>query len=504
MAIMSRSTIRVDQGGPASEPPDGTTPPAPASLRGRALGGAFWSMVGFGGGQVIRLASNLILTRLLFAEAFGLNALCSVLIQGLQLFSDIGLGPSVIQNRRGDDPRFLHTAFTMQVVRGLLLFLVACALTVPFARFYGDPRLLAMVPLIAFTTVMQGFQSIRLFTANRELAVGRINLIELLSQIAGTAVMVAWALVHRSVWALVAGALATNLAKTALSHLMLPGPRDRLRWNRADAHEIFRFGRWIFLSTVFTFLAGQSDRLIFGKLVPLGLLGVYGIALMIAMLPSQALYQLTSSIYFPLYSRVVARGEDLAAEMRRTRAPVIVLGGWAACGLVAGGPTAVRLIFDARYQEAGWMVQWLALGLWFLLLENLNGVALLARGLAHWTTAGSLAKFLAMTAMIPLGFKLGGFPGAVAAVAMSEIVRYLVSTLGTERQKLRAWPRDLLVTAVLLLVAAAVRLAVIRLQGRWPVALEAALVAVLVTAAWLPLGWPHAQALLRRRRQRTG
>ncbi len=149
---------------------------------------------------------------------------------------------------------------------------------------------------------------------------------------------------------------------------------------------------------MFTFLAGQSDRLIFGKLVPLGLLGVYGMALMIALLPSQALSQMISSIHFPLYSRVVVRGEDLLAEMRRTRAPVIILGGWAACGLVAGGPTAVRLLFDARWHEAGWMVQLLSLGLWFLMLENLNGVALLARGLAHWTTAGSLAKLLAMTA----------------------------------------------------------------------------------------------------------
>lgn len=495
MTVMSPSTDSVESAQPAAG-----AAPAPASLRGRAVGGAFWTMVGFGGSQVIRFASQLILTRLLLPEAFGLNALCSVLMIGLQLFSDIGLGPSIIQNRRGDDPRFLHTAFTMQVVRGLVLWLVACALTIPFARFYGDARLVALVPVIGFTSVLQGLQSTKLYTANRELAMARINLLELSAQIAGTAVMIAWALVHRSVWALVAGGIATSLVKSLLTHAMLPGVADRLRWHRADAREIFRFGRWIFVSTVFTFLAGQSDRLIFGKLIPLDLLGVYGLALMIALLPSQALSQLISSIHFPLYSRVVARGEDLLAEMRRTRAPVIILGGWAACGLVAGGPTAVRLVFDPRWHEAGWMVQWLSLGLWFLLLENLNGVALLARGLAQWTTAGSLAKFVALTALIPLGYKLGGFPGAVAGLATSELARYLVSTIGTIRQKLPNWPRDLAVSGFLILVAGAVRLLVMRIEGQWPVALEAALVAGLVTAAWLPLAWPHAQKILRRRR----
>ena len=256
-------------------------------------------MVGFGGGQVIRLASPLILSRLLFEEAFGLMALCNVLVAGLQLFSDIGLGPSIIQNRRGNDPSFLHTAFTMQAARGLLLWLVACALTIPFARFYGDPLLAGhgardcLHQRAAGVSVDQGVH-------RQPRAGGRPHqLARDLSQMAGTAVMVGWAyLTARSGHWWRAPSSATSSRRCSATRCCRAS-RDRLRWNRADAREIFRFGRWIFLSTVFTFLAGQSDRLIFGKLVPLGLLGVYGIALMIALLPSQALYQMTSSIHFP-------------------------------------------------------------------------------------------------------------------------------------------------------------------------------------------------------------
>jgi O-antigen/teichoic acid export membrane protein len=307
--------------------------------------------------------------------------------------------------------------------------------------------------------------------------------------------------VHRSIVALAVGTLVSAAMKLLFTHLALPGVSNRFCWDRAAVREIVGFGRWIFVSTVFTFLAGQSDRLIFGKLVALELLGIYGIAATLAAIPSMALGQLRSSVYYPLYARVVVRGEDLASEMRRTRAPLLLAGAWATCGLIAGGPTAMRLLYDTRYAEGGWMVQWVALGLWFLLLESLNGVGLLALGRPKWVAAGSFVKFAGMAALIPLGYGLAGFPGAVAAVALSEMLRYLVSCLGSEAAGIRCWPRDLLMTGLLVLWAAAVRLLIVRLSGTIPIGVEAALVTVLVTLAFLPLGWRYLRVVAARLRR---
>ena len=104
-----------------------TAPPAEEHpFEGRAERGALWVVVGYGGAQLIRLLGNLILTRLLFEEAFGVMALMSTVLQGLELFSDIGIGPSLIQNERQDDS-FVNTAWTMQAARGVAIWLVACA-----------------------------------------------------------------------------------------------------------------------------------------------------------------------------------------------------------------------------------------------------------------------------------------------------------------------------------------------------------------------------------------
>src|SRR5436190_24241135 len=109
---------------------------APRSLEKRLVRGSVWALVGHGGSQVLRLADNLVLWRLLYAEAFGLMAIVNVFMLGLLMFSDVGIGPSIIQHEHGDDPKYHHSAWTIQAVRGLALFVVAAAAAVPLAHFY--------------------------------------------------------------------------------------------------------------------------------------------------------------------------------------------------------------------------------------------------------------------------------------------------------------------------------------------------------------------------------
>src|SRR3989442_984776 len=102
-------------------------------LRARAMRGMVWAFSSYGVNQFLRLASNLVLSRLLAPKAFGLMALVAVFLSGLQMFSDVGIRPSIIQNRRGDEPDFLNTAWTIQVIRGTALWLLSCLIAWPAA-----------------------------------------------------------------------------------------------------------------------------------------------------------------------------------------------------------------------------------------------------------------------------------------------------------------------------------------------------------------------------------
>ena len=104
-----------------------------APLGRRALRGGAVSVGGHVLSNAIRLGSNLILTRLLLPEHFGLAALGMVVLTGLHMLSDVGVGAALIQHARGDEPTFHRTAFTIQVVRGLFLACVCVAIAWPMA-----------------------------------------------------------------------------------------------------------------------------------------------------------------------------------------------------------------------------------------------------------------------------------------------------------------------------------------------------------------------------------
>src|SRR5438067_8759309 len=125
----------------ADVPVDGTIapaaePPAAPGLKKAALSSAAWTMAGFGTLLVLRFVSNIILTHLLFPEIFGLMMLVNSFIIGLHMFTDIGIGPSIVRSRHGDDPNFLNTAWTLQIARALGLWLSSGLIAYPVALFY--------------------------------------------------------------------------------------------------------------------------------------------------------------------------------------------------------------------------------------------------------------------------------------------------------------------------------------------------------------------------------
>src|SRR6185436_2188039 len=223
------------------------------SLKALVVKGAAWTFTGHAASQLIRLASSLILTRLLFPEAFGVMSLVWMVTYGLEMLSDAGLGPSIIRSKRGEDPAFLNTAWTVQVIRGIALWALTCLAAWPMAVFYGQPLLGQLIPVAGLTFLISGFGTTALHTSRRQMAFGRLTLLELASQTAAFSTVVLWASLQPTVWALVAGALVDRLVMVIGGHAFLPGIANRFRWEPATLRELAGFGRWIFVSSVLQF-----------------------------------------------------------------------------------------------------------------------------------------------------------------------------------------------------------------------------------------------------------
>ncbi len=451
--------------------------------RERLIRGTAWTLATYVGGNLLRLLSNLILARLLFPEAFALLALAGILIQGLKMFSDLGIGASIIQSSRGDEVAFLNTAWTVQVIRGVGLFVVACLLAYPFALFYEISALLWIIPISAFSSIISGFNSTALFTMNRHLNLGRIAILDLCESVVKLVVTIAWALVHPSVLALLGGVIASRMFYTLASHTLLAGPtRHRITWNREAARELIAFGGWVFLSTAVTFLAQQADRLMLGKLVPLAVLGVYSLALMFSRLPIDICNAVTGRVVFPTLASAVRDEPHAMARLHREgRRLLLTVGAAATIGFMVISPWFFSLAYDERYREAAWLAPLIAGALWFNILQSSSDRALLALGDTRSLFLSNMTNFAATLVACLAGFHLWGMAGFIFGFGIGGLAGHLVIVAALARRHLPQIRQDINYTAIVICGAvlgawlpSRLSMDIASAEGLWRFAIQAA------------------------------
>lgn len=430
------------------------TPLGGQGVKALALKGAVWTITGFGTQKILQLASNLILTRILFPEAFGLMALVNVCMVGLGMFSEVGINAAIIQNKRGEDQVFLNTAWTIKIIRGFLLWGVASLIAYPAATLYAQPQLFPLLIAVGSTAAINGFQTTAIATNNRNMRLGRMIIIQLSGQIITIFVMVILALIYQSVWALAIGGIVGALATVMLGHLYLPSHRHKLGIEKESFDTIFKFGRWILLATLVTFMGGQGILAIQGTLVSLDTLAFIYVAGMFAMMAVSLTLRLLSLVIFPILSKISREEpERLPMILSKMRNRVLGLTIPAFLVLSLTSTLIIDVLYDERYAIAGTYLAILAINGAIEVLPMMYQNALLARG-------DSRTHFILMVAITTLrliglfvGFHIANIEGMLAGIGAGSLAGYFVVAIFAHKEGWLSIRNDILAIGVILIGA---------------------------------------------------
>jgi O-antigen/teichoic acid export membrane protein len=402
-------------------------------LKQRLMRAAGWTVLGHGLSQVIRLGSSLILTRLLAPELYGVMAVGYVVMTGLGMFSDLGLSSGAIRSERGDDPHFLNVSWVVQIARGVVVAIGAMVVALavlalaragwlPAHSVYADSQVPPLLAVVSIYAVVSGFESTKVWWARRHLSLAAITKIELITQIATTLFQVAWALIAPSIWTLAGGWIFGGVLKTLMTHWKLPGPPNRFEWDRPLFREIFDFGKWVVLSSAFSFLLTSGDKLLLGGWLDTREMGAYSIAFMLIGALQVAVLKVVGFTVLPALGEVHReRPAEMRSTIYRIRKPLDVVCLVAAGALLVLGPSIVGLLYDKRYEQAGWMLSVLSLTLVSTRLDVLDQ-SLIAMGRVRLLSVLNALRLVTLYAAIPIGYITFGSVGAVSAVAASALV----------------------------------------------------------------------------------
>jgi O-antigen/teichoic acid export membrane protein len=401
------------------------------TLRHRVLRAGWWTLAGYVLNLSIRFGSNILITRFLAPEMFGLMTIATTVMIGLAMFSDLGMKQNIVQSRRGHEPSFLNTAWTIQIGRGILLWLIAVFLSgiivianrtggLAPGSVYAASGLPIIIIVSSLTVVISGFESTKLFEASRGLSLGRVTIIEILAQMAGLCCMLVWVAFDRSIWVLVFGGIGSILARVTLSHVFLPGAPNRVEWDSSASSELIHFGKWIFLSSVLGFFAGSGDRLLLAGMVSSTALGLYAVASLIPVSLDVLLNKVMAEVSFPAFSEVVRDGRlNLSQAYYRFFVIIAAFSYFLFGVLLTAGQAITHILYDIRYEQAGWMLELQS----FILLTIPSRLAVqcyLALGMPKLLSRIIVARLIVLYVATPMGFSLFGLHGAISAIVFSQ------------------------------------------------------------------------------------
>jgi O-antigen/teichoic acid export membrane protein len=326
-------------------------------LTTKTILGAGWTVSSRLAGRAIDFVTVLVLARALTPADFGLTAIASSLVFIMDAVFEVPL-ILALTRLRSITKSHLDTAFTLGVLRGLLLSSIVLAAAWPFAHIYDDNRLIALIAALVVGPTARSLYSPGMVKYVREMSFRQNFVAELLGRIISSALAISVAYTGGGYWAIAVGSLSSSVATTLISYFLAPY-RPTLSLSRFS--EFSSFLGWFSTSQIFVAVSWQFDRILLGYFITKSDLGQYAMASDLAVLPTQSVIGPAMQPLMAAFSRINDDRERLLSAYLKASRLTMMLAAPTCIGMALTSDLIVKVLLGAKWTEATIYLQWLAL-----------------------------------------------------------------------------------------------------------------------------------------------
>ncbi|QLF94492.1 lipopolysaccharide biosynthesis protein [Pseudomonas sp. ABC1] len=273
------------------------------NLKSKVLKGFGWIFAGTLGQNFLQFLSLIILARLLTPDEFGVVSIALVIVGFLKIFTELGVGPAVVQ-RLELTKSHIGTANTMAVVLGVAVSFALYLSASKISFFFDMPELENVVRVLSLMLPASSLAVVGQSLLQRNLKFRQIAIYNLLSYVVGYAcISIPMALLGCGVWSLVFSQLGQIVAINLIVHFVVK-EANYYAFNMESAKELLGYGAGYSLAKVSNFIAGEGDNLIVGKFLGAGALGVYSNAYRLMLFPASLIGGVIDKVLFPILSNI--------------------------------------------------------------------------------------------------------------------------------------------------------------------------------------------------------
>ncbi len=303
--------------------------------------------------RLIGLVSTLILARLLVPEDFGIIAMASLFITLADVFFDLGVYVTLVQNKSPSQAHF-DTAWTLGLLQAALAAVVLFLSAPCAAAYFHEPRVEDVIKVLGLGLLITGFDNIGVVNFQKEMRFGQDFIFMFTRRFSGFAVTIIAAWMLQSYWALAIGTVSGRLVGLVCSFLMHP---MRPRLGLSKVREILGVSQWLMARTTGGYLESQLHRVVVGRRDDATVMGAYAMAGDISAMPSTELLMPINRVLFPAFVRVKEDPQELKRVFLIAQGVQTLIAMPASAGLALVAPEIIMLMLGEKWMMAVPFVQ---------------------------------------------------------------------------------------------------------------------------------------------------
>jgi O-antigen/teichoic acid export membrane protein len=439
-------------------------------LWSRILAGARWTLLLRVFTRSLGVIATLFVARLVPQAQLGGFGAILIADQGLQALTALGMGPALVQMKKDPVP-YLHTAWTAQLARALVLYAIEFVAAPFWCRYFHAPEAVVAMRILGLSQVVLGLQSMGMAVLTRDLRFDRLFYPYALEAVAQASVTILIAYYRGDIWAPVLGLLAGYTMRAAATFWIAPVPM-RLGFDREKFREMFAFTKWLAGYSAADFALETIDNAVTGRVLGRTSLAQYRMAYQLATEGPLSLQWIIARVAFPTFAKIQRDPHQVVQKFRAALGLVTATMIPLAAGIAAFGGMLVPLLLGPTWTPAARPLRILAFGA--LLRATIDTAPPVLRALGHTRTDFILkmAQVVPLCAALYPAVRYHGTTGVATAVTGAAIIGAAVWVM-VLRSVLGLRAGDFLVPVVAPLVATMAALATTLV---WPVGV---------------LGWPQ-------------
>lgn len=273
-------------------------------LKQKAITGVKWVSFATAANNGLQFLLVVILARYLSKTDFGLMALVQVVIEFSSYFIDMGFS-NIIIHKQDISHRQLSSLYWLNVITGIVIFLIIISVSPFIAGFYKSPELRPLLNIVAVTFVIIPFGQQHKTLFQKELKFEVISKIEVLSRSISIITAIYMGIVGFRVYSLAAMVIINSLTSTGLLlYAGLKNHKPGFIISHKELKGLYSFGIFQLGERTLNYFSGQIDTLLIGKLLGTQALGIYTVAKNLVMKPQQIINPIITRVSFPAMAKV--------------------------------------------------------------------------------------------------------------------------------------------------------------------------------------------------------